>query len=66
MYEHRHGVIDGFTKKYRVRKLIYYETFRTPIEAISAEKKIEGWTRRKKLELIISNNPTFQDLCNEQ
>lgn len=62
IYEHQHKIIRGFTSKYNINKLIYYQEFNTPNEAIVAEKKIKGWTREKKIQLIKSINPTFKDL----
>ena len=62
MYEHQNKIIDGFTKKYNISKLVYYDVFSTPIEAIITEKKIKGWLRKKKIELIIGKNPNFKDL----
>jgi len=65
MYEHRNKLVEGFTSKYNVKKLIYYEVFNTPEEAIIAEKKIKGWTRARKIELIKSINPQFCDLMKD-
>jgi len=62
MYEHKNKLVKGFTSKYNIEKLIYFQEFSTAIEAISAEKKIKGWTRAKKIELIKSVNPEFIDL----
>ncbi len=62
MYEHKNKLIDGFTSKYNVNKLLYYQVFGKPIEAILAEKKIKGWVRRKKIDLIKNFNPGFNDL----
>lgn len=62
MYEHRNKTTPGFTSKYNVNKLIWYEEFSEPVDAISAEKKIKGWTRKKKLYLIKSLNPEFKYL----
>jgi len=62
MYEHRHKLVRGFTEKYNINKLIYYQEFNRPQDAISAEKRIKGWTRKKKIELIKSINPAFEDL----
>lgn len=62
MYQHRNKLLPGFTAKYNVNKCIYYEVFSTPREAIEAEKRIEGWTRRKKIILIQGTNPRFEDL----
>ena len=63
--EHKNKSIDGFTKKYNVTKLVYFESFDTPGEAIIAEKKIKGWLRKKKIDLIKNNNPKFKDLYHE-
>lgn len=60
--EHKQKLVPGFTAKYNVTKLVYYETFFVPEEAIAAEKKIKGWTRQKKVDLIRSINPNFLDL----
>ena len=65
MYEHKNKLIAGFSSKYNVNKLIYYEVFNNPKEAIIAEKKIKGWIRRKKIDLIKENNPQFKDLLKE-
>ncbi len=62
IYEHKNKLFLGFTSKYNVNKLIWYENFNSPEEAIAAEKKIKGWTRAKKLDLIKSINPNFDDL----
>jgi len=62
MSEHKSKLIKGFTSKYNIDKLVYYENFKTPTEAITAEKKIKGWLRNKKINLIKSINPKFKDL----
>ncbi|MBI2049581.1 GIY-YIG nuclease family protein [Candidatus Roizmanbacteria bacterium] len=62
MYEHRAKLIDGFTKKYNLNKLVYFEEFTNINEAIAAEKKIKGWLRIKKIKLIESKNPKWTDL----
>ncbi len=62
VHEHRNGFIDGFTKKYKTTKLVYVESFNNPKEAIAVEKKIKGWIRSKKVELIQSKNPKWKDL----
>ena len=61
--EHRSGKIEGFTKRYRINRLVYYETFKYIGNAIAREKQIKGWTRAKRLALIKSLNPTWQDLA---
>ncbi len=55
----------GFTQKYHITKVVWYETFSEPIMAIAAEKKIKGWKRSKKIALIKDANPTFSDLLKE-
>jgi len=62
MYEHKNKLIPGFTSKYNVNKLIYCDVFNSPEEAIAAEKKIKGWIRKKKIDLIKILNPEFKDL----
>ena len=62
MYEHKNKLVAGFTARYNVTKLIYYESFPTAYEAIEAEKKIKGWTRQKKFNLILEKNPFLKDL----
>ncbi len=64
IYEHKNGLVDGFTKKYKINKVVFYEVFSNPEDAIRAEKKIKGWIRKKKEELIKSKNPEFKDLLN--
>lgn len=53
---------NSFTAKYSINKLIFYEESSSPEDAITAEKKIKGWTRKKKIALIKSMNPDFKDL----
>lgn len=62
IFEHKNKLIPGFTLKYNLNKLVYYEEFSVIDDAISVEKKIKGWTRKKKMELIKSLNPLFNDL----
>jgi putative endonuclease len=62
LFEHKEGLIDGFTKKYRVNKLIYYEIYKYVDQAISREKQLKGWRREKKLNLIKQVNPNFEEL----
>lgn len=62
VYEHKNKLIQGFTSRYNLNKLVYYELFSSPQDAISAEKKIKGWTRLKKINLIKQFNPDFRDL----
>jgi putative endonuclease len=62
MWQHKNKIVEGFTKKYNVDKLVFYETFSNPTDAIVAEKKIKGWARKKKMVLIEKDNPEFRDL----
>lgn len=62
IYEHKEKLIDGFTKKYNIDKLVYYEVFEDIENAILREKQIKGGSREKKLFLIKSINPGFLDL----
>jgi putative endonuclease len=62
LYEHKHGLLDGFTKKYNVHKLVYFDTSSDIDAVIQREKQIKGWTRQKKNNLIESINPDWKDL----
>jgi putative endonuclease len=62
IYDHKNKLIDGFTKKYNLNKLIYYETTTDIREAIYREKQLKGWLRRKKIKLIELVNPNWDDL----
>lgn len=62
MYEHKNKLVAGFTKKYNLIKLVYFEEFTNVNDAIAAEKKIKGWLRIKKINLINSFNPNWEDL----
>ncbi|MBI4834754.1 MAG: GIY-YIG nuclease family protein [Planctomycetes bacterium] len=65
VYEHREKMIDGFTKKYNVIKLVYYEQFDNIENAILREKQIKAGSRNKKIELIERMNPEWKDLYEE-
>ena len=62
VYEHKNNVVQGFTSKYRLHNLVYYEVFQTIEQAIVREKQIKDMNRKDKLKLIISFNPTLKDL----
>ena len=62
VYEHKNKMIDGFTKKYNLHKLVYYEALEDIMNAIIREKQIKGWLRRKKIALIERMNPRWEDL----
>jgi len=62
VYEHKNKMVDGFTKKYNITKLVYFEETNDVQAAISREKQIKGWLRSKKIALIQSVNPGWTDL----
>lgn len=62
IYEHKNHLVDGFTKKYSLKKLVYYEIFENIENAILREKQIKGGSREKKLQLVEKENPSFEDL----
>jgi len=62
VYEHRNKLVEGFTRKYNVTKLVYYETFDDIVNAIVREKQIKWWLRSKKIILIENSNPGWKDL----
>jgi len=61
-WEHKNDANPGFTRDYKVHRLVYYETFQYVNNAIAREKAIKGWLRRKKIALIEAENPTWEDL----
>ena len=65
VFEHKNQMVDGFTKRYNLKYLVYYETTNDVHEAIAREKQIKGWLRAKKLQLINSLNPAWKDLSEE-
>ena len=65
IYEHKNKLVDGFTKKYNLTKLVYFEVCGDMIGAITREKEIKGWLRRKKIALIERNNLQRKDLYEE-
>lgn len=65
VYEHRQKLVDGFTSKYNVSKLVYYEETDDVSVAIDREKEIKGWRRSKKVALIESMNPYWIDLAED-
>jgi len=65
VHQHKNKLIEGFTKKYNIDKLIYVETFSDVNSAIAREKTIKGWLRKKKIELIKGANPDWKDLSEE-
>ena len=62
VWEHKNKVVEGFSKKYNLNKLVYYEVFSHPYEAINREKKMKSLKRTKKIQLITAFNPEWEDL----
>ena len=65
LYEHRHELTDGFTKRYDVHKLVYFELTSSIEAAISREKQLKGWTRARKNALVETLNPSWRDLSED-
>jgi putative endonuclease len=65
VYEHRHKLVPGFTSKYNITQLVYFEETADVKAAITREKQIKGWLRSKKIALIESANPTWRDLSTD-
>jgi putative endonuclease len=62
VYEHKNKLVEGFTQKYNITKLVHYETTSDARAAIQREKQIKGWLRKKKIALIEAANPEWKDL----
>jgi putative endonuclease len=65
VWQHKNGVVEGFTKRYRVHTLVWFEIHETMVSAIAREKAIKEWERAWKIELIEKSNPTWRDLYGE-
>ena len=65
VWQHRNGVVEGFTKRYRVPRLVGFEIHETMVSAIAREKGIKEWKRAWKIELIEKSTPTWRDLSGE-
>ncbi len=65
IYEHKTGVVDGFSKKYKTDRLVYCEVYDHISDAILREKRIKKWNRAWKVELIEKDNPDWRDLTSE-
>jgi putative endonuclease len=61
--QHREGLVPGFTSRYRIHRLVYFETYRNVGAAIAREKQIKAWTRAKRVALIEERNSTWEDLA---
>jgi putative endonuclease len=62
IWQHKEGLVDGFTKRYEVKMLVWYEQHDTAESAITREKQIKKWERRWKVEMIEAKNPYWNDL----
>ena len=65
LYQHRHGDVEGFTKRYCLKRLVWIEHFRHVRDAIACEKKLKGWRRSRKIALIEQTNPRWLDLSDD-
>lgn len=65
VWQHRNGVADGFTQKYGIKTLVYYEVFSDPENAILREKRLKKWNRTWKMRLIEKMNPEWKDLYDD-
>jgi putative endonuclease len=65
VYQHKHKLVKGFTSKYNIQYLAYYEVTTSVYAALQREKQIKGWLRAKKIALIESMNPDWKDLSEE-
>lgn len=64
-WEHKNKIVEGFTKKYNVNRLVYFEQTEDISSAIAREKQLKNWTRIKKINLIEKTNPGWKDLYKE-
>lgn len=65
VFDHKNKIFKGFTEKYNVVRLVYYEVYGEIGQAIYREKQLKGWRRQWKIELIEKNNPTWRDLYDD-
>ncbi|MFA4982482.1 MAG: GIY-YIG nuclease family protein [Candidatus Omnitrophota bacterium] len=65
VYEHKQGLVEGFTKKYNVKQLVFFEETNDVESAITREKQMKKWNRQWKIELIEKSNPEWKDLYSE-
>jgi putative endonuclease len=65
VYEHREGVAVGFTKRYGIEMLVYFESLETIAAALQREKNIKHWSREWKIDLIVASNPDWRDLFDD-
>ena len=62
IFEHKSKLVDGFTKKYNVEKLIYFETTTEILSALEREKQIKSWSRARKIKLVDTKNPEWKEI----
>jgi putative endonuclease len=62
IWEHQQGIVEGFTKRYRIHQLVYFELHEDMLAAITREKQIKKWNRAWKLKIIEQQNPNWEDL----
>jgi putative endonuclease len=65
VFQHKTGVFEGFTNRYKLDRLVYWEKFKSVHYALAREKQLKRWTRIKKIQLIVSMNPTWNDLAED-
>ena len=65
VFEHKTGAFEGFTSRYKIDRLVYWEKFKRVQSAIAREKQLKRWKRIKKIQLIVSMNPTWKDLAED-
>ena len=65
VWQHKHKLVEGFTKRYNITRLVFYEETSDVGAALAREKQIKGWLRRKKITLIESMNPEWRDLSED-
>ncbi len=65
VYQHKNKLVPGFTSKYNLNRLVYYEQTENVLSAIAREKQLNGWLRKKKIDLIEAQNPEWADLSDE-
>ena len=63
VWQHKNGIMEGFTKRYKCHRLVYFEEFKDVRAAIARETEIKSWSRKKKISLIGSMNPRWEDLA---
>ena len=65
VFDHKTGAVEGFTSRYKIDRLAYWEKFKYVRSAIARETQVKRWTRGKKVQLVVSMNPTWKDLAED-